>query len=203
MFDLSPSEERLLRALSTPVKIQDFLDTLPMNHEKQGETCRSPRQVLASREAHCLEGALLAASALWLAGERPILMELKAKADDQDHALALYRRSGYWGAISKTNHATVRFRDPVYRTVRELALSYFHEYFLDTTGEKTLLSYTRPFSLRKFGSGWVTSDTDLWNIAYALHDAPHFSLLPEENRRYIRTADAMERTAGRLIEWPS
>jgi hypothetical protein len=201
MLGLTDPEERLLRSLSTPIKIQDFLDTIPMNHEKRGETCRSPRQVLAQRQAHCLEGAFLAASALWVAGEPPVLMELKAQRMDQDHALALYKRNGYWGALSKTNHATVRFRDPIYRTVRELALSYFHEYFLNTNGQKTLVSYTRPFNLRKFGAGWVTSDTDLWKIAYALHDAPHVSLLPEENRRYIRPADPMERTAGSLIEW--
>ncbi|MDB5194897.1 MAG: hypothetical protein JWO84_81 [Parcubacteria group bacterium] len=202
MFDLTPKELATLQGLSTPARIQDFLDTIPMNHEKRGETCLSPRQVLAQHKAHCLEGALLAATALWVAGERPLLIELKAHARDQDHALALYRRNGYWGAISKTNHATVRFRDPVYRTIHELALSYFHEYFLNTTGQKTLLSYTRPFSLRKFGSAWITSKKDLWNIAYALHDALHFPLVPEENKRYLRPADRMERKAGKIIEWP-
>jgi hypothetical protein len=202
MLGLNDQELEVFAKLTTPAKIQDFLDTIPMNHEKQGETCLSPRRVLRERKAHCLEGALLAATALWLRGEPPVLLELKATARDQDHALALYRRDGYWGALSKTNHATVRFRDPVYRTIRELALSYFHEYFLDSTGEKTLRAYTRPFGLKKFGDAWVTQEDDLWDIAYALHDAPHFPLLPEKNQRHIRPADRMERKAGSLIEWP-
>ncbi len=202
MLGLTNEELAILRSLSTPSKIQDFLDRLAVNHEKRAESCMSPRHVLASRKAHCLEAALLAATALWLHGETPMLMELKAAPGDQDHAVALYKRNGYWGAISKTNHTSLRFRDPIYRTMRELALSYFHEYFVNATGAKTLRGYTRPFSLKRFGTKWVTSETDLWNIAYALHDTPHLSLLPEENRRYIRPADRMERKAGRIIEWP-
>lgn len=202
MFDLTPKERSVLESLSTPPKIQDFLDRLAVNHEKRAESCMSPRNVLATRKAHCLEAALLAASALWLHGEPPILMELKAAPGDQDHAVTLYKRHGYWGAISKTNHVSLRFRDPVYKTMRELALSYFHEYFLNETGTKTLRAYTRPFSLKRFGTRWVTSEKDLWHIGYALHDAPHFPLVPEENRKFIRPADRMERKAGRIIEWP-
>ncbi len=200
--DLTARELAVLRRLSSPPKIQDFLDSLAVNHEKRVESCMSPRNVLITRKAHCLEAALLAATALWLHGEPPILMELKAAPGDQDHAVTLYKRNGYWGAISKTNHISLRFRDPVYKTMRELALSYFHEYFLNETGVKTLRGYTRPFSLKRFGMRWVTSSTDLWHIGYALHDAPHFSLLPEENKRYVRPADRMERKAGRIIEWP-
>jgi hypothetical protein len=200
--ELSAKERSVLRSLSTPAKIQDFLDKLAMNHEKRAESCMSPRRVLATRKAHCLEGALLAATAFWLQGEPPLLLELRALPPDQDHAVALYKRNGYWGAVSKTNHATVRFRDPIYKTIRELAVSYFHEYFLNTTGAKTLRSFTAPFSLKRFGTSWITSDADLWDIAYALHDAPHTPLVPEGNKRYIRKADRMERKAGRIIEWP-
>ncbi len=196
------AEDRLLRSLSTPSKIQDFLDCLAINHEKKSESCMSPRRVLKVRKAHCLEGALFAATALWLHGERPLLLELSVAPGDQDHALALYQRNGYWGAISKTNHATLRFRDPVYRTIRELALSYFHEYFVNDTGVKTLRGYSRPFSLRRFGTTWMTSEKDLWHIAYALHDASHVSLLPPENKQYLRRADRIERKAGRLVDWP-
>lgn len=200
--DFTDTELALLRSLSTPILIQDFLDRLAINHEKQSESCMSPRRVLKARKAHCLEGALLAATALSLHGERPLLLELSVAPGDQDHAVALYKRNGYWGAISKTNHATLRFRDPVYATVRELALSYFHEYFVNATGTKTLRGYTRPFSLRKFGTTWMTSEKDVWHIAYALHDAPHLSLLPPENKKYLRKADRLERKAGRLVEWP-
>lgn len=195
-------ELSVLGGLSTPGKIQDFLDSLAINHEKQAESCMSPRQVLASRKAHCIEAAMLAAASLWLHGERPLLMELRAAPGDQDHAVALYKRNGYWGAVSKTNHASLRFRDPIYRNVHELALSYFHEYFVNGSGTKTLRSYTRPFSLKRYGAAWITSEKDQWPIAYALHDAPHVSIIPEENKRYIRKADRIERKAGRIVEWP-
>lgn len=198
---LHPDELSVLRPLTTPSKIQDFLDTLAINHEKNGETCYSPRRVLLEQKAHCLEGALLAATALWLHGERPLLLELRVARGDQDHAVALYKRNGHWGAISKTNHTSLRFRDPVYRTIRELVLSYFHEYFINENGTKTLRGYTRPFSMKQFGAGWITSETDLWNIAYRLHDAPHLDIIPPGNEGHIRQADSMERRAGELIEW--
>ncbi len=201
-FGLTEKELALVRGLSTPAKIQDFLDTLAVNHEKQGETCLSPRKVLQERKAHCLEGALLAASVLWVNGEPPLLMELHSTDADDDHAIALYKRGGLWGAISKTNHATLRFRDPIYRTTRELALSYFHEYFVNATGEKVLRTYTLPFSLKRFGKKWITSSDSVWDIAYALQDAARLPLVPKENERHLRHADRIERKAGRIIEWP-
>lgn len=190
-----------LKKLRTPIRIQDYLDTLPINNEKGGETCMSPTQVMRARKAHCLEGALLAAAALALRGEKPLLMNLKSSPGDQDHAVALYRVNGYWGAISKTNHAALRFRDPVYRTLRELALSYFHEYFENPTGRKTLFAYSKPLNLARFGTRWMSATDDLWEIAYALRSAPHTRLVPLSNKRHIRKADRMERKAGRLVEW--
>lgn len=198
---LTPSELSTLHELSTPEKIQDYLDALPINYEKKGETCMSPRRVLKEQKAHCMEGALLAALALHLQEERPLLLDLKTMKGDDDHVVALYKRNGYWGAISKTNHATLRFRDPVYKSVRELAASYFHEYFLDSNGLKTLRSHSGPFSLARYGSRWIISEEDLWDIAADLDDAPHYPLFPKENTRYIRRADPMERRAGKLIEW--
>lgn len=200
--DLTMKEAATLKRLSTPVKIQDFVNALAINHEKKQETCMSPQKVLEEGKAHCLEAAMLAATALWYHGEPPLLMELAAAPRDQHHAVALYKRNGYWGAISKTNHTSLRFRDPVYKTVRELALSYFHEYFMNGSGAKTLRSYTKPFSLRQFGTAWITSEKDLWHIAYALRDAVHYDIIPPENKRYLRKADPLERKAGRLIEWP-
>jgi hypothetical protein len=201
-FGLSATELGILRHLSTPIKIQNWLDRLPMNWEKRGETYMSPRRALRTHKAHCFEGALLAAAALWLQGEPPLLFDLQALTDD-DHVVALYRRHGYWGAISKTNHASLRFRDPIYKTMRELALSYFHEYFSNTTGQKILRAYsTHPFDLTPFGSWWLTAEVDLDMIAERLDAAPHSRLIPSRNRSYIRLADRMERRAGRLIEWP-
>jgi hypothetical protein len=200
-FGLTREEEATLRKLNTPIKIQDYLDKLPINFEKTGETYYSPRKVLRLGKAHCLEGAVLAAAALWLQGERPLLLDLKSSDGDDDHVVALYQRNGRWGAISKTNHATLRFRDPIYVTVRELAASYFHEYFLSTTGIKTLESYSRAFSLIPFGTSWVTTEEDLHELVDALDSSPHFPLFPRKNARFIRTADAMERKAGAIVEW--
>ena len=123
---LTRREYETLKKLSTPIKIQNFLDALPMNWEKKGDTHLSPLRVLEEKKAHCIEGALLAAAALWIAGEPPLILNLSARLGkgDADHVITLYNRAGFYGAISKTNHATIRFRDPIYRTTRELALSY-------------------------------------------------------------------------------
>ncbi len=201
MFGLSDTELRTFGALSTPQKIQNYLDTLPINHEKGGETCLSPRNVLKERKAHCLEAALFASVALMIQGEKPLIVTLKTARGDADHALALFRKNGYVGAISKTNHATLRYRDPIYKNVRELCLSYFNEYFLDD-GRKTLLSYTRPMNLQRFGTAWITAEKDLWHIADALAVHPHVSLVPSENKPYIRKADPFERTTYSATEWP-
>ncbi len=200
---LTKSEYQTLARLNTPIKIQDFLDTLPMNWEKKGDTHMSPRRVLAARKAHCIEGALLAALALWISGEKPLIMNISPRMNrgDDDHVVALYQRGGRWGAISKTNHATLRFRDPVYRTLRELVLSYFHEWFINSTGEKVLECYSRPLDMRTFGTDWMTSPKDLWEVADALSERKHYFIVPKGNWRYVRKADQMELKAGKLIEW--
>ena len=192
-----------LAALASPSAIQDFLDALPFNFEHEGPTHRSPARSLRARKAHCIEGAVLAAAALWIRGEKPLLLDLWAdeKRDGEDHILALYKRGGHWGAISKTNHASIRFRDPVYRTLRELALSYFHEWFLNTTGEKTLVAYSRPLDLSRLGVTWVADADDLWWLDERLNALPHYELVPKGNGRLIRKADPMELSAGRLVEW--
>ncbi len=202
MSGLTPEEFAILKGLSTPIKIQDFIDALPMNFEREGDTQRSPRAVLNARESHCIEGALLAAAALWVHGEPPLIMDLSARMGrgDVDHVIALYRRQGAWGAVSKTNHAVLRFRDPIYRTSRELAASYFNEWFLPS-GEKTLECYSRPFDLRRLGTSWITAEEDLWHIAAALASANHYDLVPKGNWRYVRHADPMERSAGSVPEW--
>ncbi|MEK7131738.1 MAG: hypothetical protein AAB797_03350 [Patescibacteria group bacterium] len=201
MFGLSESEIKIFKKLATPIKIQDFLDKIPMNWEKRGETYMSPRRSLKAKKMHCLEGAIFAAMALWLRGEKPLLLDLKAKGDD-DHVVALYKRNGYWGAISKTNHSTLRFRDPVYKTIRELALSYFHEYFRNSDGKKLMVSYSsRPFNLQTLGAKWVTAEKDLHAVAEAVDFAPHKQIYPKKNRQFIRKADKMECRAGKIIEW--
>lgn len=200
---LTPQEYKKLERLSTPAKIQDFLDSLPFNFEKKGDTHMSPHRTLTEGKAHCIEGAMLAAAALWIAGDPPLIMNLSPRfgKGDCDHVITLYKRGGYYGAISKTNHAVLRFRDPIYRTPRELALSYFHEWFINETREKVLECYSKPLDLRRFGTDWLTAEKELWNVADALSERKHYFLVPKGNWRYVRKADSMELKAGTFVEW--
>jgi len=198
MLGLDRTELRVLRRLNTPVKIQDFLETLSYSFDDDNDMLRSPRRVLRERSAHCIEGALLAAAALWVNGARPLLLDVRSNPDDLDHVVTLFRAHGCWGALSKTNHAVLRFREPVYRSVRELAISYFHEYFLDD-GRKTMRDYSDPFDVgRRFGHAWLTTEEDLWHIAETLDDSRHRPILSASQRRTLRRADPVEIAAGKL-----
>lgn len=201
MFNLTKKELSILKKLNTPIKIQDFLDKMPINFEKNGETYMSPTRALKENKAHCFEGALIACLALWVNGEEPLMLDLKAVPSDIDHVVALYKKNGYFGAISKTNHAALRFRDPVYKTVRELAVSYFHEYFVNETGKKTLRSFAGPINLKKYGEGWITSTENLDALVEKIDNLKHTEIFPKENLKYIRKADKMEIKAGKLTEW--
>jgi len=196
-------EYDMLKRLSTPIKIQDFLDTLAFNYEKKGDTHMSPHRVLKERKANCIEGALLAAAALWINGERPFIMNLSPKGgkNDCDHVVTLYKRNGHWGAISKTNHACLRFRDPVHRNIHEIVLSYSHEWFINETREKVLEQYSTPLDMRKFGVEWITTEKDLWEIDDALDALPYYNIVPKGNWKYVRKADKMELKAGSFVEW--
>jgi hypothetical protein len=198
---LTKKELSLLRRLNTPIKIQNFLDDIPTNFELNGETNMPPRRTLREGKAHCFEGALVAALALWIHGHKPLIMDLKSIHPDVDHVVAPYKINGYWGCISKTNHATIRYRDPVYKTIRELAMSYFHEWFLDKNGKKTLKSFSEPYDLRKYKNNWITEEKDLWDLVDILDDLPHFKVAPDKNLKLLRTADTMERKAGKIVEW--
>ena len=188
------------KKLSTPAKVQDFLNRLPINFEYTGETLRSPLETLRHREAHCFEGALLAAAIFWYHGAPPLLLDLETAPDDESHVVALFKQNGHWGAVSKTNHAALRFRDPIYKTIRELALSYFNEYFKDN-GKKTLRRYSDPINLLRFGSNWLTSEKDLWYIDEALNTTPHSHLINKKMVNQLRLADPIEIKAGKLVEW--
>lgn len=201
MLGLSQEELAILEKLDTPQKIQDFLDAFPANLSRYSESCSSPRMALRKGRAHCIEGAFIAATALWLHGEKPLLLDLKAKSPDFDHVIVPFKRHGYWGALSKSNHPVLRYRDPIYRTLRELALSYFHEYVLTSTGEKTLRSYSRPFSLKRFGTEWITSENHLWDIALALDESRHYALVPRGQEKSLRKASSLECRAGKMKEW--
>lgn len=201
MFGFAKEELRVIRKLRTPVKIQDFVNALAPNFEEQGDTLMSPRRVLRERKAHCMEGALLAAAALWVGGAKPLLLDLKTVPADDYHVVALFRKRGCWGAISKTNHAVLRYREPVYRSIRELAMSYFHEYFLNKNGKKTLRSFSKPLDLSRFAKrGWTTDEEDLWYVYDALDKVPHKQFLTQAMIAGLRRADPIEIEAGKLVE---
>lgn len=157
---------------------------------------------IARKKAHCIEGALVAAAALWVNGQKPLLFDLRSRQGDTDHIVALFLQHGCWGAISKTNHAVLRYREPIYKTLRELALSYFHEYFLDT-GAKTLREYSaKPFNLKYFKKGeWLTSSDNLWSLVEAIDDSPHIEIMSRPMIATLRKADKIEIEAGKIIEW--
>ena len=168
MRGFTPEERRILGRLKTPQKVQLFLDEeVAYNKEPRGETCGSLRRVLRERVAHCFEGALFAASALRFHGRPPLVLQMRAERDD-DHVLALFRErpgAGAWGAVAKSNYAGLRFRAPVYRSLRELAMSYFEQYY-NLRAFKSLRSYCRPVDLSRFDArGWETSDEDLWYVS--------------------------------------
>ena len=196
----SHPELRALAKLRTPKRIQDYLDTLPINHERRGGTLSSPLGVVRRGTAQCMEGALVAALALWMQGEPPLVLDLKSSRNDVDHVVTLFRRHGYWGAISKTNHAVLRYREPIFRDVRELATSYFHEYTLPN-GRKSLRSYSAPFDLRSFPDHWMTSTSPLWDLETAIDTSRHFNLVNRRQVSRLRVADDIEIEAGRLTEW--
>jgi hypothetical protein len=196
------SEITLFKKLDSPKKIQDFL-TFKIKHNpaKDGVECRSPRQVLKLGKAHCMEGALLAAAILEFHGHKPLLMDLRSTNNDLDHVIALYRQFDCWGAISKTNHVVLRYREPIYKSVRELAMSFFHEYFLDS-GKKTLREYSVPFNANQLNYlDWRTTQKDLVEVPGILDKAKHFKILSLAQIKNLRKADKIEIQAGKLVEW--
>ena len=196
---LTPKELSLLKKLNTPEKIQSFISAMPQNHEPNGDSCMSARETLKAGRAHCIEGAALAALALWINGERPLLMDLKAHKDF-DHVITLFKRDGHWGAISKTNHAILRYRDPVYRTLRELAMSYFHEHSNDDW-KKSLRSYSRPLDLSAYEpKDWVTGKY-AWKIAGDIDGIKHFALVTPKQIKNLRKLEDVERKAGSILQY--
>jgi hypothetical protein len=191
-------ERKLLRGLSTPTRIQRFLDEeIQYNLEPGGDTCYSPRTVLRKRAAHCMEGAMLAAVALRLLGHPPLLVDLEAERDS-DHVVAVYRVGGNWGAVAKSDYSGLRSREPVYRNIRELVMSYFEHYF-NPAGEKTLRAYSRPVNLRQFDRrNWMTSEEDVWVVPNYLCEIRHTPVLTRTMLRSVAPMDKKLYAAGRL-----
>jgi hypothetical protein len=185
-FGFTPGELRRLRALKTPAGVQRFLDELPYN---LGYTGRSPRKVLQDRTASCFEGAIFAAAALRVLGFPPLIFDLEAERDT-DHVVAIFKVRGHWGAVAKSNFTGCRYREPVHRTLRELALTYFNIYF-NMRWERTLRRYSRPVNLGRFDDRhWMTSSKPIWFIAEHLCDIPHVSLLTPAMAKNLARVDS-------------
>ncbi len=189
------SEERkLLKLLNTPNKIQVFLDSLEYNPAYE---CRSPRWVMKKRSAHCFEGALFAAAALQFIGYKPLIVDMRAVNDD-DHVIAVFTENGFWGAVAKSNFTSLRFREPVYRSLRELIMSYF-DFFFNIDGYKSLRSYSMPFNLTKFESrSWATTDEDLEYIGDKIESLYHFPVVTKKMIRKLYPASDSMMKAGLL-----
>ncbi len=206
---LNPDELSLIKKLNTPKKIQDFLDAVPFNFQKKGQTYFSPRRLLRKKSAHCLEGALFAYLCLCYHNYESYILDLKVKKsakEDFDHVVAIFAikiKGGgkTWGAISKTNHAVLRYRDPIYKSSDEVARSYFHEYFLDD-GQKTLDSYSKPLAIfKKFGLSWITKEDDLHDIAEWIDNSAHFKFVAKGVQKMIRKVGKTEIKGAAITEW--
>jgi len=201
MNGLNKEELKIFRKLNSPKKIQRFLDELPINWEENGDTCMSPRMVLKQGKAHCIEGAIFAAAVLKFHGIKPLIVDMEASDNDDDHVIAVFRKYDKWGAITKTNHGVLRFREPVYRDIRELIMSFFHEYF-DTKGRKNLRAYSMPVNLSIFDKlNWVTSEEDVWFIPEHLCEIDHIALVNRKQIANLSKPCEIEKAVGNLVEW--
>jgi len=205
MLSFTKKEKAFLKKLNTPAKVQDFLNLIPFNYEKNGvDRVKSPVRVLREKSAHCIEGAIFSAHVLSLHGHKPFILLLKSTKNDLDHVIAPFKIDGFWGAISKTNHAVLRYREPVYKNIRELVMSYFHEYFLND-GTKTLRSYSGLLNLNIFEKGFECGEEDLWGIDEELDNIRHYKIVPKKLLKNfgkkLRKTDKVERRAGLIVEW--
>lgn len=190
----TPRELGKLRSLKNPHGIQRFLDNMPYH---VANTAWSPRRVLLENTSHCFEGAILAAAALRCNGYPPLILDLEAEKDT-DHVIAIYREDGHWGAVAKSNYTGCRYREPVYRSLRELALSYFDVYF-NLRGERSLRTFSRPVNLARFDrQGWMTTAKPIWFIAEYLFDVHHYKLLSEKMVKKLHRLDDRSFRAGCL-----
>ena len=190
---MSKSERQFFETLTTPAKIQAFLDSIPYSTEL---LYRCPLRVLRERVAHCFDGALFAAAALRRLDYPPIILEMVPNGRDDDHLLALYKRNGHWGAVAKSNFVGLRFREPVYRSLRELVMSYF-EQFYNVEREKTLRSYSLPLNLKGFDKwNWMTSDESLEHIAQRLDRVRKIAILTQPMISNLSLVDERSYRAG-------
>jgi hypothetical protein len=201
----SKKEKKIIESLDSPYKVQIFLNKLKANLIRGGsrykDTCRSPKGVLKERRAHCIEGAVFAAAVLRHHGYPPLIVDLEATKDDLDHVIYVFRKNNRWGAVSKTNHAVLRYREPVYKNIRELVMSYFHEY-TDKVGNKTLRKFSSPINLKRFDKyDWMMTEKEIWYIPEFLTKVKHHKILTNKQVAELNTADKIEVMVGNIKEY--
>jgi hypothetical protein len=193
-MEWTKDEIKFLKTMTDPSTIQDFLDLIDYNPDYE---CRSPRWVIRKRSAHCFEGALFAAAVLQFMGYPPLIVDLKAFNDD-DHVIAVFKEDGHWGAVAKSNFTTLRYREPVYRSLRELVMSYFDFYF-NIAGDKSLRSYSLPLNLSIYNPRqWVTTSDDLEYIGDKLEKIHHFPVVETRMIKKLKKASETILRAGML-----
>lgn len=181
------AEKNFFNTLNSPIKIQEFLDNI--NYDPL-EGSVSPRYVIKELKANCFEGAVFAAAALENIGYKPLILDLVADNDD-DHVIAVYKWNNHWGAIAKSNTTVLRYREPVYKNIRELVMSYF-DFYLNTNGEKTLRQYSEPVDLKLFNdANWRTTDKDLEFISDYLYSIKHHNILDKRMIKNLKKADKL------------
>ncbi|MCX6121095.1 MAG: hypothetical protein NTX44_05705 [Ignavibacteriales bacterium] len=194
-MNLTKTELQVFTRLKTPFKIQEFLDSLPYSDEQR---YRCTRSVLQDRKAHCYDGAVFAAAALRMIGYPPLLVNMLSNERDDDHILAIFRRKDRWGAVAKSNFSGLRFREPVYRGLRELIMSYF-EFYYNIAGQKTLVGYTAPLNLNRFDKlGWLVNDKAMDAIGLELDNHRKYTIITAAMARQLSVVDKRSYEAGLL-----
>jgi hypothetical protein len=194
MTGWTKEETEFLKTLKDTDRIQEFLDSIEYNPVYE---CRSPRWVIKKRSAHCFEGALFSAAALRFLGYKPLIVDMKAYNDD-DHVIAVFKQNGCWGAIAKSNFTSLRYREPVYRTIRELIMSYF-DFFFNINGDKSLRSFSMPLDLTAYDSrNWMTTDEDLEFIGDKLESMRHIQVVNDQMIKNLKRASDSMLKAGLL-----
>jgi hypothetical protein len=197
---LTKNELKISGSLNSPFKIQEFLDSIPYSTE---ERYRCPRSVLQDNKAHCYDGAVFAAAVLQMIGYPPLLVEMLPNDRDDDHVLAVFRQGTCWGAVAKSNFVGLRYREPVYRSLREMIMSYFESFF-NIAGERTLLGYTAPLNLNRFNKlDWLIDDRTMDVIGDALNGVRKYRIMTPAMTRKLTCVDKRSYKAGLLGSKPS
>ena len=192
---LTGRERSRIDRISSPHGIQELLDSLAYSTD----ACyRSPLRSIRDGRAHCYDGAVLGAALLRRIGYPPLILNMFANGRDDEHLIAPFLRRGAWGAVAQSNVVGLRYREPIHRSIRELIISYFEQYF-NTASEKTLRKYTRPINLAQFDrQHWMSDDRAMDLIADRLEQLRRVPILSRGMIAGLARVDPLSYRAGML-----